>query len=230
MLLAILALLLIVVIALPQLWVRWVFHRHGQDLPSVPGTGAELATHLLKRFELDDVRVEQTTENGDHYDPEANAVRLGPRVHDGRSLTAIAVAAHEVGHALQFNRQEPVVRLRQRYFRPALALKRLGATVLALMPLLLIVFRIPHPMVFAAVVGVATMLVSVLLYVAILPEEWDASFGKALPILEEGAYVQSHELPAVRRILTAAALTYVAAALADILNLARWFALLRGAR
>jgi len=59
-----------------------------------------------------------------------------------------------------------------------------------------------------------------------LPVEWDASFGKALPILEEG-YIQADELVAVKKVLRAAALTYVAASLAGVLNLWRWLALLR---
>lgn len=71
------------------------------------------------------------------------------------------------------------------------------------------------------------MLISVLLYVAVLPEEWDASFNKALPILEKGEYVPEEYLPAIRQILKACALTYVAAALADILRLWRWLTLLR---
>jgi hypothetical protein len=82
-------------------------------------------------------------------------------------------------------------------------------------------------MIFTALLGVATMLVSVAVYAAILPEEWDASFNKALPILIEGEYVDEHQLKAVRQILKACALTYVAAALADILSLWRWIAILR---
>ena len=71
------------------------------------------------------------------------------------------------------------------------------------------------------------MLASVLLYVAVLPEEWDASFNKALPILEKGEYVPAEYLPAIRQVLKACALTYVAAALADVLRLWQWLRFIR---
>jgi uncharacterized protein len=64
-------------------------------------------------------------------------------------------------------------------------------------------------------------------YLIILPEEWDASFNKALPVLIEGRYIEPAHMPAVRQVLKAAALTYFAAALANVLHVGRWFMLLR---
>jgi hypothetical protein len=81
-------------------------------------------------------------------------------------------------------------------------------------------------MLFLAIIGIITMLASALMYVAILPEEYDASFKKALPILKEG-YVPSDYIPAVEQVLRAAALTYLAAALADILRLWTWLRVFR---
>ncbi|MGD2173665.1 MAG: zinc metallopeptidase, partial [Gammaproteobacteria bacterium] len=77
----------------PQLWVRWVLNRHNR-LPesNFPGTGGELARHLLDRYDLKEVSVE-ITDLGDHYDPMARAVRLTRDKHDGKTLTAITVAA-----------------------------------------------------------------------------------------------------------------------------------------
>ena len=72
----------------------------------LPGTGGEFARHLLDEAKLDDVKVE-LTDKGDHYDPEDRAVRLLPQHHDGRSVSAVAVAAHEVSHAIQHARGEP---------------------------------------------------------------------------------------------------------------------------
>ena len=226
-------LLLLLVLALlygPQLWVRFVLRWHSTELPNLPGTGGELAVHLLKRFELDDVTVEETESGRDHYDPGTNVVRLSPEVYKGKSLTSVAVAAHEVGHAIQFNRQEPVSQLRQRYFERATRLQHIGITVLMLAPVMTAIFYVPHAMILTALIGVMTMLVSVLMYVAILPEEWDASFNKALPILLQGEYINDRQVKAVRQVLKACALTYVAAALADILRLWRWVAILRGLR
>ena len=89
----------------PQYWVGHTMRRHGGHRPDFPGTGGEMAQHLVERYELEGVRVE-ATEAGDHYDPEARVVRLSQSNFDGANLTAVAVAAHEVGHALQHHRGE----------------------------------------------------------------------------------------------------------------------------
>lgn len=214
----------------PQLWVRYILSRYSRHLPDLPGTGGELAVHLLKRFDLEQVEVNTTEPGRDHYNPQENTVCLSPDVYDGKSLTAVAVAAHEVGHAIQFNRQEPVSHLRSRYFGKAMKIQRTGMVVLMLIPVITAIIPLPHTVLLTALVGVGTMFVSVGMYAAILPEEWDASFNKALPVLLQGEYISAQQLDAVKKILTACALTYVAAALADILRLWRWLALLRAMR
>ena len=210
----------------PQLWVRYVLWRHSRVVEQMPGTGGELAEHLIERFELDGVKVERVGKGQNYYSPDEKIVGLSPEVHDVKSLTAVAVAAHEVGHAIQFCRQDPVSRLRERYLRAARVVERVGNALLWLVALLTFVVKAPQMLYLAGVIGVGTMLVSVLMYVAILPEEFDASFNKALPILEQG-YVPQARLPAIRQVLRACALTYVAAALVNVLNLWRWFRVLR---
>jgi len=148
-------------------------------------------------------------------------------VFDGKSLSAVAIAAHEVGHAIQFNRQEPVSLLRTKYLGHAHRIQSIGIYLCMFMPIVGAVFTLPYLSLLTLIAGVITMLISVLLYAAVLPEEWDASFNKALPILEKGGYVPEEYLPAIRHILTASALTYVTAALADVLRLWRWSTLLR---
>ena len=93
-------------------------------------------------------------------------------------------------------------------------------------PFVGLILKVPHLAFLTASVGIFTMLVSVLMYAVIFPEEYDASFNKALPILEEG-YVPSENLPAIRQILRACAYTYVAGALADVIRLWRWLAIKR---
>ena len=105
------ALLLFAAVFGPQWWVRHVLAKHAADRPDLPGTGAELARHLLDEAGLQQVKVEQT-DIGDHYDPDALAVRLTPPHHDGRSIAAVAVAAHEVSHAVQHARGEPAFKRR----------------------------------------------------------------------------------------------------------------------
>ena len=211
----------------PNLWVKYVLKKYHRSLPGMPGTGGELAVHLLKKYELDHVTVEKSLPNQDHYSPNDNAVRLSPEVFDGKSLTAVAVAAHEVGHAIQFNRKEPVSLLRDKYLGSADLVHKFGIYLLMAMPVIGGIFMVPHLALLTAVIGIVTMLASVSLYAAILPEEWDASFNKALPILEKGGYVPAEYMPAIRQILKACALTYVAAALADILRLWRWIRFIR---
>ena len=94
---------LIILLALvfgPSLWVKFVMNRYSSNRPEMPGTGGELAQHLIDRFELKGVTVEMT-ELGDHYDPTEKKVRLLREHFESKSLTAVAIAAHEVGHAIQ---------------------------------------------------------------------------------------------------------------------------------
>lgn len=223
------AIFIVFVLALaygPHLWVQWVLNKHHKPVANMPGTGGELAQHLIDRFQLEGVTLLEGGENQDYYSPDAQTVSLSPRVYHGKSLSAVAVAAHEVGHAIQFSRNEPVSQLRKKYLGKAHRVQQLGIYLLMAMPIIGAAFRVPHLALLTAALGLVTMLVSVLMYVAILPEEYDASFNKALPILKEG-YVPEKDLAAVRQVLRAAALTYVAAALADILRLWRWLAILR---
>jgi len=223
---AILSLALVVCVYAPSLWVRWVMNNHSSDLVEMPGTGGELADHLLKRFHLDGYEVEETEKMGDHFDPSAQRVRLQPKNHAGRSLTAIAIAAHEVGHAIQHHRQEKISKLRDRYVPRAKNLQRLGVICLSLVPLIGLLIKIPVIFIGFVALGLGLQLCGALAYLIVLPEELDASFNKALPILIEGNYIQADQVPAVEQVLRAAAYTYFAGALADVLNLGRWIVIL----
>lgn len=210
----------------PTLWVRFVINKHSEEINGMPGSGAELAEHLIERFKLDGVTVKKTEKDQNFYSPQDKTVGLAPDVYDGKSISAVAIATHEVGHAIQYARQEPVSKLRGKYTGLAVYAQRLGIFVLTAAPLLGILTKAP-PLTFLVILaGVITMLGSVGLYAMILPEEYDASFGKALPILNEG-YLPPEHMPAARQVLKAAALTYVAAALANILSIWRWLAVLR---
>lgn len=225
--LAILGILaLIAIVALPQMLVRATIRRHGEDRPDLPGTGGELARHLLDRFDLGHVKVE-VSDKGDHYDPDAKVVRLLPRHHGGRSLSAVAIAAHEVSHAIQDGNGERKLALRQRLAKLAVHTDRLAGIFFVAAPVLAIVAR--HPLALAAMIGVGVALLSVRVIVNLvtLPVETDASFSKALPILKEGGYLSEEDYPAARSVLRAAAFTYVAGALMSLINLARWIRLLR---
>ncbi len=190
------------------------------------GNGSELARHLLDRFELKDVKVEETN-GGDHYDPAAKAVRLSPDNFSGYSLTAVTVAAHEVGHALQDSRGESLFIARQKLARAAMAGERIAGIMMVAAPIVLMLTRIPQAGVLIIFIGVLSMGLSTLVHLVTLPVEFDASYGKALPMLKDGHYLHDGDLKHAEKILKAAALTYVAGSLASLLNLGRWIAVLR---
>jgi Zn-dependent membrane protease YugP len=219
---------LLACIMLPGIWVKQVLEKYSEpaDRYRKEGSGAELARHLLNRFELSDVKVEET-DKGDHYDPITKVVRLSANNFSGYSLTAITVAAHEVGHALQHSRGEALFNTRQNLVNIAIKGERAGRIMLMMAPLVLLVARLPQLSVLMLLLAVGSMALSTLVHLVTLPVELDASYGKALPILEDGNYLQAGDLPHARRILKAAALTYVAGSLASLLNLGRWIAVLR---
>ena len=113
MYLIVFALIIISVVFGPGIWVQRVLSKYAEPANRYAGSGAQLARFLLNKNGLENVKVEQTTE-GDHYDPGDKAVRLTPDKFEGHSLTAITVAAHEVGHALQDRDAYGPLRLRTR--------------------------------------------------------------------------------------------------------------------
>jgi len=224
-----LALLLIIVgivIFGPQLWTRRVFAHYSVPRPDYPGTGGELARHLLDQFDMKHIKVE-TTEMGDHYDVETKAIRLTPDKFKGKSLTAVTVAAHEVGHAIQDNTGYQPLAERTRLVRVAHRAEKIGVVVMMGIPIATALARTPLAGVLVLLAGMATMGISTLVHLVTLPVEWDASFRRALPVLQQGNYLSPEDEQGARRILTAAALTYLAASLASLLNLWRWIVFLR---
>ena len=201
-------------------------YRQPADRYSKQGNGGELARHLLDRFGLSDVKVEETSA-GDHYDPVAKVVRLTPDNYTGYSLTAVTVAAHEVGHAIQDSRGESLFLSRQKLVKAAMVSERIAGMMLVAAPLVLMLTRLPQAGALTIMIGVISMALGTLVHLMTLPVEFDASYGKALPILKEGDYLHDGDLEHAEKILKAAALTYVAASLTSLLNLGRWIAVLR---
>ncbi len=210
----------------PQLWVQWVLDRYNRDTEeNFPGTGAELARHLLDRYDLQEIKVE-VTEAGDHYDPMARTVRLTRDKFDGKTLTAITVAAHECGHAFQHAAAEPMFMLRTRLAGASIIAQRVGSFLLFVAPLSVLITKLPAAALLNLSGAFLIMGFAVVMHLLTLPVEIDASFSKALPLLSSG-YLSQQQMPAARSILRAAAMTYVAASLATLLNFWRWLAVLR---
>ena len=218
--------LILAVVFGPGLWVKRVLEKCSLPADRYAGTGAQLARHLLNKHGLEDVTVERTPE-GDHYDPQTKAVRLTDDKFDGKSLTAITVAAHEVGHALQDRDGYAPLRVRGQLVRASRWVEKLGAGVLLVSPFIGKLTRVPLLSLVMFAAGMATLGTTTMIHIATLPTEFDASFKRALPLLDQFRILKPADRPHARRLLRAAALTYVSASLMSLLNIARWWAILR---
>jgi Zn-dependent membrane protease YugP len=211
---------------LPQMWVKRVIEQHAHDRPDFAGTGGEFARHLLDRLGLNTVKVEET-KLGDHYDPEEKVVRLLPANMRGRSLSAVVIAAHEVGHAIQDATDYPPLKARTRLAKQAQRIETIGSVVMLAAPVLMVIAKSPHVLLMQGIAGMLILSMTILMHASTLPMEYDASFRRALPVLKEGGYIQPKDMGAARQILRAAAFTYVAAAAMSLFNVMRWLRVLR---
>lgn len=221
----IIILVLLALVFGPGIWVKRVLAKYSTPADRYRGSGGALARHLLDSQGLAHVRVEET-QKGDHYDPVAKAVRLGPDHYHGRSLTAITIAAHEVGHAIQDHSGYGPLRLRHHLVTMLGPVERIGAGILMASPFIGMLTRAPSLGMVMLLGGLLTLGTATLVHLVTLPTEIDASFGRALPLLDEGNVLIPGDRPHAARLLRAAAFTYVAASLMSLLNVARWWAIL----
>ena len=208
----------------PRMWINAAMARHSVERTDFPGTGHELARHLLDQAGLQDIKVERVTE-GDHYSPIDKAVRLSEKNYDGKSVTAVAVAAHEVGHALQDRDGYRPLRWRQKMIGTSIHIERIGSILLMATPLVFALVRSPVVLVAEILIALSILASTIVIHLVTLPTEFDASFKKALPVLTH--FLDASDMPAARQVLKAAAFTYVANALISLINVGRWFRILR---
>jgi Zn-dependent membrane protease YugP len=205
-------------VVLPQMWIHRIMDRHAVERADIAGTGGEFARHALDQMKLYGVKVEQT-EMGSHYDPVSRTVRLEPRFMSRRSLSAIVVAAHEVGHAMQHAMNLPMFERRIRVAEKAHIFSMVAAGFLFAAPLLMLIGKTPMALVINVVGIVGSILLSLMTQIVTLPVEFDASFNRALPLLQKGRYIKDEDVPAARSLLRAAAYTYVAGLLRTLIQI-----------
>jgi Zn-dependent membrane protease YugP len=177
-------------------------------------TGATVARQILDRNGLSDVQV-QVSQNGllsDHFDPRTNIVNLSPKVYNEDSIASVAVAAHEVGHAIQFAENYSFIGIRNKLLPVAIVSGNLAWFVIIIGLVLG-----QQPILYA---GIAMLGVIALFQLVTLPVEFDAS-GRALRILSSEGFINTDESADARAMLRAAAFTYVAALLATLLQILR---------
>ncbi len=214
---------LFVLILGPQWWTRRILKKYSAPRNDFPGTGGEFAQHLIKQQGLD-ITLE-TTEQGDHYNPSTKTVGLLESNMNGKSLTAIATAAHEVGHAIQHQQGMALLLLRTPLAKLAFYIEKIAQLALISTPIFM--SFIPAAGRISLIVAIIGMLASTLVHLVTLPVEFNASFKKALPLIKNGQYLNEDDYQAARKILLACALTYVSAALASLLNVWRWLRFLK---
>ena len=192
-------------------------------------TGAQAAERILQRAGIYDVRIEHISGNlTDHYDPSAKVLRLSDSVYDSPSVAAVGVAAHECGHAVQHNVGYTPLKLRSLLVPAANLGSRLGLPIVLLGLVLGLEFNLPGGGYFSlAQIGIWVFLFAVAFQVITLPVEFNAS-SRALKMMDECGIMGSDEISDCRRVLGAAALTYVAAAASSVLQLLRLVILVNG--
>ena len=164
----------------------------------------------------------------DHYDPQTKAVRLSENFYSGRSLSAVTVAAHECGHAVQDAENYGFMRLRAAV-TPVIQICQFGPMLL-MFSIMLTAFLASPIWKLTAMIGLFMYIGIFLFQVITLPVELDASFARAVPVLEGSGYISNDEKENAKKILQACAFTYVAAALFSLVEIIRWALILFGNR
>lgn len=185
-------------------------------------TGAEAAARILQFAGIHDVKIQQVSGDlTDHYDPRAKVLRLSESVYDSRSVAALGVAAHECGHAVQHQKGYLPLKLRSVLVPVANLGSKLGLPLVILGIVLGLEFSLPGGGYFSLTeIGIWIFSFAVLFQIVTLPVEFNAS-GRALKMLNECGIMNSDEIDDCKHVLGAAALTYVAAAAASVLQLLR---------
>lgn len=176
-------------------------------------TGADVARRILDANGLTNVVIEHVRGNlTDHYDPRARVLRLSDSVFSSRSVAALGVAAHECGHAIQHAKGYSPLKIRNSVF----PLVNISSSLAVPIIILGFIFNTP----FLVDAGIILFSAVVFFQLVTLPVEFNAS-SRALAILEDSYFLEGSEIKSARKVLSAAALTYVASALVSVMQLLR---------
>jgi hypothetical protein len=199
-----------------QAKVKGTFNKFSRRATSSRMTGADIARRILADHGIHDVTVEPVRGRlSDHYDPRNRTLRLSEPVFKANSMAAFGVAAHEVGHAIQHAEGYAPLKFRSAWVPVA----NFGSGLSILV--IIAAFLMGGASTALGLIGLGLFATTTLLTLVTLPVEFDAS-RRAVLALEKGGYVSSDELQGARKVLNAAALTYVAAAVTSVLMLLYW--------
>ena len=221
----ILVLIGVVISLLASAKVKGTFNKYSKDRNSRGMTGAEAARQVLQSAGIRDVRIEHISGNlTDHYDPRSKVLRLSDTVYGSTSVAAVGVAAHECGHAIQHAQGYAPLKFRSILVPVA----NFGSRIAWPLILIGLLMNSRTSMVLIEA-GIIAFSLAVLFQLVTLPVEFNAS-GRAIRILADSGIMYGEEIKAAKKVLSAAALTYVAAAASGILQLLRLVLLTRGRR
>lgn len=193
------------------------FNKYSKIYSSKGYTGSEVARMILDSNGLLDVRIERVAGNlTDHYDPRDRVLRLSEKVYSSTSVASIGVAAHEVGHAIQHQQEYRPLIIRNNIV-PVVNISSSASWVIFFIG---IIMGLP----FLTNIGIVLFSAVVLFQLITLPVEFNAS-NRAIKILEDKSILYENEIVGAKKVLSAAALTYVAATLTAISQLLRLMAL-----
>lgn len=195
-----------------------VLSRHGL-------TGAQVAERVLHHHGIYNVRIERVAGNlSDHYDPKANVIRLSDSTYNSTSIAAAGVAAHEAGHAVQYARSYAPIKLRASIVH----ICAFGSPM-AFIFVFISFFVNPELATTLIYIAIALYSLATIFQLVTLPVEFDAS-KRAMVSLENTGLYNEEELAGSKKVLRAAALTYVAALITSILSLLRFILIVGGRR
>jgi Zn-dependent membrane protease YugP len=204
--------------------VKSTYRRYAKLASSSRMSGAQVAKNILRSSGVSEVSVEKTRGRlTDHYDPRKHVLRLSEGVYDSSSLAALGIAAHETGHALQHHNKYFPLHIRNAIYPIA----SFGSSLAFPLFFVGFIFSRQGPSILMDI-GILLFAGAVVFSLITLPVEFNAS-RRALALLRDGDYLKGKELDGARRVLSAAALTYVAATAMAAMQLLRMF-LLRGSR
>ncbi len=196
-----------------QVMVKSAFSEYSKVRNSRGLTGADAAREILDRNGLTNVRIEHISGSlTDHYDPKANVIRLSDDVYGSATVAAVGVAAHEAGHAVQYAEGYYPIKIRN----AIIPVTRFGSSLST--PLVILGLALSSDFLITA--GILLFCAVVLFQAITLPVEFNAS-GRALKTLRSSHFLEDDEMKGARSVLTAAAMTYVAAMLSALLSLVR---------
>lgn len=203
-----------------QFKIKSTFERYSQVRSQRGITGCEVAATILRRNQMSNIAVEAVGGSlSDHYDPRAHAVRLSETVYGSNSLAAIGVAAHESGHAIQHSQRYSLLELRH----SIVPISNFASS--ASFPILFLGFILRNPALVLG--GIVLFSLVVLFHVVTLPVEINAS-RRAVAELSSAGLVSNDEIPMVKQVLGAAALTYLAATISAVSNLLYYLMIFMG--